>query len=330
MKSFSPFIFIFILLLSLTAYPQKSARYTLVIHGGAGNITPANLTAEKAAQYKTKLTEVLLHGDSILRAGGTSLDAVEACVRMMEDSPLFNAGKGAVFTAEGKNELDAAIMDGKTGMAGAVTGVTTIRNPISAARAVMEKSEHVMLSGRGAEAFAAEKGLEMVSPEYFFTPERWASYLKAKANADSISALDKKHGTVGCVAVDQQGNLAAATSTGGMMMKKYGRIGDSPVIGAGTYADNSTCAVSATGHGEFFIRNVVAYDVAALMKYKGLSLTQAANQVIMEKLKTMGGIGGIIAVDRNGNVAMPFNSQGMFRGYIQSGGKMKVAMFGNE
>lgn len=330
MKSFSPFIFIFILLLSLTAYPQKSARYTLVIHGGAGNITPANLTAEKAAQYKKKLTEVLLHGDSILRAGGTSLDAVEACVRMMEDSPLFNAGKGAVFTAEGKNELDAAIMDGKTGMAGAVTGVTTIRNPISAARAVMEKSEHVMLSGKGAEAFAAEKGLEMVSPEYFFTPERWASYLKAKANADSISALDKKHGTVGCVAVDQQGNLAAATSTGGMMMKKYGRIGDSPVIGAGTYADNSTCAVSATGHGEFFIRNVVAYDVAELMKYKGLSLTQAANQVIMEKLKTMGGIGGIIAVDSKGNIAMPFNSQGMFRGYIQSGGKMKVAMFGNE
>ena len=330
MKSFSPFIFIFILLLSLTAYPQKSARYTLVIHGGAGNITPANLTAEKAAQYKKKLTEVLLHGDSILRAGGTSLDAVEACVRMMEDSPLFNAGKGAVFTAEGKNELDAAIMDGKTGMAGAVTGVTTIRNPISAARAVMEKSEHVMLSGKGAEAFAAEKGLEMVSPEYFFTPERWASYLKAKANADSISALDKKHGTVGCVAVDQQGNLAAATSTGGMMMKKYGRIGDSPVIGAGTYADNSTCAVSATGHGEFFIRNVVAYDVAALMKYKGLSLTQAANQVIMEKLKTKGGIGGIIAVDNKGNIAMPFNSQGMFRGYIQSGGKMKVAMFGNE
>ena len=167
MKSFSPFIFIFILLLSLTAYPQKSPKYTVVIHGGAGNITPANLTAEKAAQYKKKLTEVLLHGDSILRAGGTSLDAVEACVRMMEDSPLFNAGKGAVFTAEGKNELDAAIMDGKTGMAGAVTGVTTIRNPISAARSVMEKSEHVMLSGKGAEAFAAEKGLEMVSPDYF-------------------------------------------------------------------------------------------------------------------------------------------------------------------
>jgi len=323
-------IFIVFLLLSISALPQNPVKYALVIHGGAGNITPANLNAEKAAQYKLKLTGVLRHGDSILKAGGTSLDAVEACVRMMEDSPLFNAGKGAVFTAEGKNELDAAIMDGKTGMAGAVAGVTTIRNPITAARAVMEKSEHVLLTGKGAEAFAAEKGLEMVSPDYFFTQSRWDSYVKAKANEDSITAIDKKHGTVGCVAVDSYGNLAAATSTGGMMMKKYGRIGDSPVIGAGTYADNATCAVSATGHGEFFIRNVVAYDVAALMKYKGLSLAQAANQVIMEKLKTMGGIGGIIAVDGKGNVAMPFNSQGMFRGYINSGGEMKVAMFGDK
>ena len=330
MKTISPFIFIFFLLLSISAHSQKSAKYALVIHGGAGNITPANLPPAKAAQYEAKLTEVLRHGDSILRAGGTSLDAVEACVRMMEDCPLFNAGKGAVFTAEGKNELDAAIMDGKTGMAGAVAGVTTIRNPITAARAVMEKSEHVMLSGKGAEAFAAEKGLEIVSPDYFFTPERWASYLKAKANADSISALDKKHGTVGCVAVDTYGNLAAATSTGGMMMKKYSRIGDSPVIGAGTYADNATCAVSATGHGEFFIRNVVAYDVAALMKYKGLTLAKAANEVVMVKLKTQGGVGGIIAVDNNGNVAMPFNSQGMFRGYVKSGGELKVAIFGDK
>lgn len=330
MKSFARLIFIVFLLLSISARPQNPVKYALVIHGGAGNITPANLPAEKAAQYEAKLTEVLRHGDSILKAGGNSLDAVEACVRMMEDSPLFNAGKGAVFTAEGKNELDAAIMDGKTGMAGAVAGVTTIRNPITAARAVMEKSEHVLLTGKGAEAFAAEKGLEMVSPDYFFTQSRWDSYVKAKANEDSITAIDKKHGTVGCVAVDSYGNLAAATSTGGMMMKKYGRIGDSPVIGAGTYADNATCAVSATGHGEFFIRNVVAYDVAARMKYKGLSLAQAANQVIMEKLKTMGGIGGIIAVDGKGNVAMPFNSQGMFRGYINSGGEMKVAMFGDK
>ena len=330
MKSFTPLAIIVFVLLSMATHPQKPVKYALVIHGGAGNITPANLSAEKAAQYEAKLAEVLRHGDSILRAGGTSLDAVEACVRMMEDCPLFNAGKGAVFTAEGKNELDAAIMDGKTGMAGAVAGVTTIRNPITAARAVMEKSDHVLLTGKGAETFAAEKGLDIVSPDYFYTPERWASYLKAKANADSISALDKKHGTVGCVAVDSYGNLAAATSTGGMMMKKYGRIGDSPIIGAGTYADNGTCAVSATGHGEFFIRNVVAYDVAALMKYKGLTLAKAANEVVMVKLKTQGGVGGIIAVDRNGNVALPFNSQGMFRGYIKSGGEMKVAMFGEK
>jgi beta-aspartyl-peptidase (threonine type) len=249
---------------------------------------------------------------------------------MMEDCPLFNAGKGAVFNAEGKNEMDAAIMDGKTGLAGAVAGVTTIRNPITAARAVMAKSEHVMLAGKGAETFATEQGLAIVSPEYFFTQSRWDAYLKAKANADSIDALDKKHGTVGCVALDKYGNLAAATSTGGMMLKKYGRIGDSPIIGAGTYADNNTCAVSTTGHGEFFIRNVVAYDISALMKYKGLSLIQAANEVIMIKLKNQGGDGGIIAVDKNGNIAMPFNTSGMFRGFIKSGGEMKVAMFGYE
>jgi len=220
MKSFARLIFIVFLLLSISARPQKPVKYVLVIHGGAGNITPANLTAAKAAQYEAKLTEVLRHGDSILKAGGSSLDAVEACVRMMEDCPLFNAGKGAVFTAEGKNELDAAIMDGKTGMAGAVAGVTTIRNPITAARAVMEKSEHVLLTGKGAETFAAERGLDIVSPEYFFTQARWDSYLKAKANEDSIAAIDKKHGTVGCVGIDHYGNTAAATSTGGMTLKK--------------------------------------------------------------------------------------------------------------
>lgn len=301
--------------------------YALVIHGGAGNITPTNLPADKAAQFELKLTEVLTFGDSILKAGGTSLDAVEACVRMMEDCPLFNAGKGAVFNAQGKNELDAAIMDGKTGLAGAVAGVTTIRNPISAARAVMQKSDHVMLSGTGAEIFAAEQGLEIVSPVYFFTQSRWDAYLKAKANTDSISALDKKHGTVGCVALDNYGNLAAATSTGGMTMKKYGRIGDTPVIGAGTYADNNTCAVSATGHGEFFIRNVVAYDISALMKYKNLPLAEAANEVVMVKLKTQGGTGGVIAVDKNGNIAMPFNTSGMFRGYVKAGGEKMVGIF---
>lgn len=319
-----------ILILSIKLYAQPSDTYTLVIHGGAGNITPANLPTEIAAQYEAKLKEVLRLGDSILKAGGTSLDAVEACVRMMEDCPLFNAGKGAVFNAEGKNELDAAIMDGKTGMAGAVAGVTTIRNPISAARAVMEKSSHVMLAGKGAETFAAEKGLEIVSPEYFYTPKCWNEYLKVKTRTDSLTAIEKKHGTVGCVALDKYGNLAAATSTGGMTYKKYGRIGDTPIIGAGTYADNYTCAISATGYGEFFIRNVVAYDISAIMKYKGLSLEEAAEEVIMHKLKQLGGTGGIIGVDNKGNIAMPFNTTGMFRGYVKSGGEMKVAIFGEK
>ena len=304
------------------------SNYTLVIHGGAGNITQANLPADLAVQFESKLNEVLRNGDSILKAGGTSLDAVESCVRMMEDCPLFNAGKGAVFNAEGKNELDAAIMDGKTGLAGAVAGVTTIRNPITAARAVMEKSNHVMLAGKGAETFAAENGLEIVTPDYFFTQPRWDSYLKAKSHFDSISELDKKHGTVGCVALDTYGNLAAATSTGGMTFKKYGRIGDTPVIGAGTYADNKTCAVSATGHGEFFIRNMVAYDIAAIMKYKGLSVSEASEVVVMHKLKKQGGSGGIIAVDKYGNVAMTFNTTGMFRGYVKAGGESMVGIFG--
>jgi L-asparaginase / beta-aspartyl-peptidase len=330
MKTLTILLATFFLLLTLRSNSQSPGNYTLVIHGGAGNITKANLPAEKASEFEAKLTEVLRHGDSILKAGGTSLDAVESCVRMMEDCPLFNAGKGAVFNAEGKNELDAAIMDGKTGLAGAVAGVTTIRNPISAARAVMEKSNHVMLAGKGAETFAADQGLEIVSPDYFFTQPRWDVYLKAKKNNDSIDALDKKHGTVGCVAVDQYGNLAAATSTGGMTYKKYGRIGDSPIIGAGTYAENNTCAVSATGHGEFFIRNVVAYDISALMKYKGLPLAEAANEVIMIKLKKLGGTGGIIAVDKSGNIAMPFNTSGMFRGFVKSGGEIKVWIFGEE
>jgi len=328
MKATISLFFSFFLFLTFSASSQNSGNYTLVIHGGAGNIAKANLPADKIVEFEAKLTEVLKHGDSILKAGGTSLDAVESCVRMMENSPLFNAGKGAVFNADGKNELDAAIMDGKTGLAGAVAGVKTIRNPITAARAVMEKSNHVMLSGIGAETFAAEQGLEIVSPEYFFTQLRWDAYLKAKANADSMDNMDKKHGTVGCVAVDKYGNLAAATSTGGMTLKKYGRVGDTPVIGAGTYADNNTCAVSATGHGEFFIRNVVAYDIAAIMKYKGSTLAEAANEVVMIKLKNQGGIGGIIAVDKNGNIALPFNTSGMFRGYTKSGGEIKVAMFG--
>jgi L-asparaginase / beta-aspartyl-peptidase len=329
MKKLSLFVFTVLIICSLKSYAQSRAAYSLVIHGGAGNITPENLPAEQAVQYEYELKEVLKRGDSILKAGGSSLDAVEACVRMMEDCPLFNAGKGAVFNAEGKNEMDAAIMDGKTGMAGAVAGVAVIKNPISAARAVMEKSNHVMLAGKGAETFATEQGLELVSPDYFFTQQRWDSYMNVKIRNDSTDNADKKHGTVGCVAVDMFGNLAAATSTGGMTFKKYGRIGDSPVIGAGTYADNNTCAVSATGHGEFFIRNVVAYDIAAIMKYKGLSVAEAAEVVVMHKLKSQGAAGGIIAVDKSGNIAMPFNTTGMFRGYVKAGGEMKVAMFGD-
>jgi beta-aspartyl-peptidase (threonine type) len=327
MKLNTALLIIIYVCFSFSVRSQNPENYTLVIHGGAGNITKENLPPEIAAQFESKLNEVLRNGDSILKAGGTSLDAVESCVRMMEDCPLFNAGKGAVFNAEGINELDAAIMDGKTGLAGAVAGVTTIRNPISAARVVMEKSNHVMLAGKGAEAFAAEQGLEIVSPEYFFTQPRWDSYLKAKTHFDSISELDKKHGTVGCVALDTYGNLAAATSTGGMTFKKYGRIGDTPVIGAGTYADNKTCAVSATGHGEFFIRNLVAYDIAAILKYKGLSVSEAAEVVVMHKLKKQGGTGGIIAVDKNGNIAMPFNTSGMFRGYVKAGGERMVGIF---
>ena len=329
--SCKPFYILFLLLFVnsqlFSQTKELRTNYALVIHGGAGNITPENLPADIAAEYEKVLNQVLKVGDSILLNGGTSIDAVETCVRMMEDSPLFNAGKGAVFNAEGKNELDAAIMDGNTGLAGAVAGVTSIRNPISAARAVMEKSNHVILSGKGAEIFAAEQGLEIVSPEYFFTQSRWNAYLKAKAFNDSIGEIDKKHGTVGCVALDRHGNLAAATSTGGMTYKKYGRIGDTPVIGAGTYADNKTCAVSATGHGEFFMRNMVAYDIAAIMKYKGLSVTEAAEVVVMHKLKKQGGTGGIIAVDKKGNIAMPFNTKGMFRGYVKAGGERMVGIF---
>lgn len=328
---------------------EAKSRITLVIHGGAGTITRQNLTPEKEKAYRQALQQALQAGYAVLQGGGTSLDAVEAAIRLMEDSPLFNAGKGAVFTNEGKNELDAAIMDGKTGKAGAVASVTTIKNPVSAARAVMEQSEHVMMIGPGAEKFAKEKGLQIVDPSYFRTDTRYKQLQKAReaesatpatppkksgirnrlgdGTADLIFSEGRKFGTVGAVALDQFGNLAAATSTGGMTNKRYGRVGDSPIIGAGTYADNNTCAVSATGHGEFFIRSVVAYDIAALMDYKGLTVQQAAGEVVMKKLADRGGEGGVIALDRNGNMAMPFNSAGMYRGYIKAGGKSEVRIF---
>ncbi|GAA4444805.1 isoaspartyl peptidase/L-asparaginase [Pontibacter saemangeumensis] len=314
-------------------------KITLVIHGGAGTITRDNMTPEQENAYKEKLNEALKTGYAILEKGGSSLDAVEATVRVMEDSPLFNAGKGAVFTNEGKNELDAAIMDGKTLKAGAIASVTTIRNPISAARAVMEQSEHVMMIGAGAEKFAREKGLEIVDPSYFHTETRFQQLQKIRdkekteldhnggtGSTENIFVEGQKFGTVGAVALDAYGNVAAATSTGGMTNKRYGRVGDVPIIGAGTYADNNTCAVSATGHGEYFIRSVVAHDIASLMDYKGLSLKKAADEVVMKKLVERGGEGGVIAVDRNGNIAMPFNSAGMYRGYIKKG-KSEVAIY---
>jgi beta-aspartyl-peptidase (threonine type) len=345
---------ILLAILSLPAFAQDfSDKITLVIHGGAGTITRANMSPEREKAYKAVLNEALQKGYAVLKKGGTSVQAVEATIHVMEDSPLFNAGKGAVFTNEGKNELDASIMEGKILKAGAVAGVTNIKNPISAAIAVMEKSEHVMMAGPGAEKFAKEQGLEIVDPSYFYTEARYKALEKAKAaekteldhDAKEEKAIKKapktgkveleeliftegrKFGTVGCVALDKFGNLAAGTSTGGMTNKKYGRIGDAPIIGAGTYANNATCAVSATGHGEYFIRSVVAHDISALMEYKGLSLQDAANEVVMKKLVERGGEGGIISLDRDGNIAMPFNSEGMYRGYIKSDGKSEILIY---
>lgn len=302
--------------------------WVIVIHGGAGNINPDEMTAEKERQYRDKLKEALEKGATVLDSGGSSLDAVVAAINILEDSPLFNAGKGAVFNADGVNELDASIMDGKTLNAGAVAGVTTIKNPIDAARLVMEKSGHVMLIKEGAEKFARENGLEMVDPSYFFTENRWNALQEAKKREQqNLENKTKKGGTVGCVALDKQGNLAAGTSTGGMTNKMYGRVGDSPIIGAGTFANNQSCAVSATGHGEFFIRNVVAYDISARMLYQNQTLEQAASEVINNKLKQQGGNGGVIALDKNGNIAMPFNTTGMFRGFCKSGGQPETAIF---
>ena len=309
------------------AYSQNSKpEYALVIHGGAGSIYKGRYSPEEEKEYIDKLTEALNLGDSLLRNNKSSLDVVEAVINILENSPLFNSGKGAVFTSEGKNELDASIMDGKTLNAGAVAGVTTIKNPISAARKVMTNSKHVLLSGKGAEKFAAEQGLKIVEPSYFYTEKSWNSYLRRKKKIDSDK---EKHGTVGCVALDKFGNLAAGTSTGGMTYKMYGRVGDSPIIGAGTYADNNTCAVSATGHGEFFIRNVVAYDISARMKYLNESIEESANYVINEKLKKINASGGVIAIDKNANISMPFNTSGMFRGYIRSDGVPKVFLYKN-
>lgn len=331
-------------ILSLCAVLQLATaqqhKYVMAIHGGAGTILKKNLTDSMEAAYKDGLKQALLAGHRVLQQeGGTSLDAVEAAVKVLEENPLFNAGKGAVFTSEGKNELDAAIMDGKTLRAGAVAGVTNVKSPIQAARAVMQHSPHVMMVGAGAEKFAKEQGLEIVDPRYFYTEDRWQGLQKARAQDSIATQLDHaaqsgnnelykdyKYGTVGAVAVDQSGNLAAATSTGGMTNKRYGRVGDSPIIGAGNYADNATVAVSGTGWGEFFIRSVAAYDVAARMQYGDVSITDAAAAVI-KKIGDMGGDGGLIAINQKGEVAMPFNTAGMYRGTIQADGTIEIQIY---
>ncbi len=331
----------------------QNPKLGFMIHGGAGVISKATMTPENEKQHRAKLEEALMAGYKALQAGKTSLDAVEIAIKILEDSPLYNAGKGAVFTNDGKNELDASIMDGKTLGAGAVAGLRNVKNPITLARAVMEKSEHVMMFGDGAEKFAREQKIEIVDAKYFWTKHRWdalqqilreaKSKVKSqkskseevqspKSNVKTLdfgqAALDtNRFGTVGAVALDRNGDLAAGTSTGGMTNKRYGRVGDAPIIGAGTYANNNTCAVSATGWGEYFIRLGVARDISSLMEYRQLPIQNAADTVIKQKLQKLGGDGGVIAMDKFGNMAMSFNSEGMYRAYINGDGKPVVEIY---
>ena len=321
----------------------EKAPLTIVIHGGAGALEPGRYTPEQEVAFQAKLTEALDQGYAVLDQGGSALDAVVAAIIIMEDSPYFNAGKGAVFTEEGKNELDAAIMDGRTRNAGAITGVKRIKNPITLARAVMENSEHVMFAGEGAEEFAAEQGFDTVKNKYFYTDSRWRSYRQAKARAKerrkaaergeeqgAALPIDFKFGTVGAVALDSDGNLAAGTSTGGMTLKRFGRVGDAPIIGAGTYADNQSCAVSATGHGEYFMRLTIARDICAQVEYGGASVADAADDVINNRLQNLGGTGGVIVLGADGSHSLVFNTAGMFRGAKQEGGEARVAIYGDE
>ena len=314
---------------------METKKIGLAIHGGAGTIERSNITPEREREYRVGLQRALTAGYEILKRGGSSLDATEGAVRVLEDDPHFNAGKGSVFTSAGTNEMDAAIMDGKTLAAGAVASLKHIKSPISLARLVMEKSGHVMMDSEGAEAFAKENGIELVDQKYFFTQDRWDALQKIKAaEKNRTSSVGKaflitdqdQHGTVGAVALDQNGNLAAATSTGGTTNKRPGRVGDTPVIGAGTYANNATCAVSATGDGEYFIRATVARDVSALMEYRGLSLNEAA-QAALDKVAKLGGTGGLIAIDQQGNITLPFNTSGMYRGYVDPNGKFVVEIY---
>jgi beta-aspartyl-peptidase (threonine type) len=302
--------------------------FGIAIHGGAGTLPRAEMSPEADHRYRAGLAAALDAGYALLDAGGTSLDAVTRAVVLLEDNPLFNAGRGSVFTLEGRNELDAAIMDGSNLHAGAVCGVTRIKNPIELARAVMEQSEHVMLAGAGAEEFAAARGFSFVPQSYFYTPERWRQLERIRGGDTALSALTISHvGTVGAVALDDQGRLAAATSTGGMTGKRYQRIGDSPIIGAGTYADDRSCAVSATGHGEVFIRAAVAHDICARVRFGGRSLVQAAREVVLGELREMHGEGGIVAIDARGEIAIEFNSEGMFRASRKEGEPAHIAIY---
>lgn len=322
--------------------PQKP-RLGFMIHGGAGVIKRGSIAPEREKEYRDKLQEALLAGYKALQEGRPGLDAVEIAIRLLEDSPLFNAGKGSVFTSDGRIELDASVMDGKTLAAGAIGAVHRVKNPITLARAVMERSPHVMMVGDGAEKFATENKIELVDEKYFWTQPRWDSLQKTlKEEKEKAAPADKKtgsstgaqaelpekhYGTVGAVALDSKGNIAAGTSTGGMENKKYGRVGDSPIIGAGTYADNNTCGVSGTGHGEYFIRLGIARDISALMEYRGLTVQAAADMAIKQKLQRLGGDGGVIAIDKFGNMAISFNSEGMYRAYIDSNGKPVVEIY---
>ena len=316
-------------------------KFALAIHGGAGTILRSSMTAEKELSYKKALEDAITSGESVLAIGGRSIDAVEAAIRTLEDNPLFNAGRGAVFTNERKHEMDASLMNGKDLSAGAVAGVQNIKNPISLARGVMERSEHVFMAGLGAQEFAKKINAEFMADDYFFVQMRYDQLQQAKESDTMILdhtvdkarpdkspfGREKKFGTVGCVALDVHGNLAAGTSTGGMTNKKHGRVGDTPIIGAGTYANNKTCAVSCTGHGEFFIRSVVAYDISCLMEYKGLTLKKACDIVVMDKLVKIGGEGGLIALDAKGNIELPYNSEGMYRASKKEGEELFIGIY---
>ena len=308
--------------------------YSIALHGGAGVIEPNILTSEKETAYKNALNEALQIGKSILKDGGSSLDAVTRTVMSLEDCPLFNAGKGAVFNSQGKHEMDASVMNGKDLSAGAIGAITGVKNPILLCNKVMQHSEHVYLSGEGALEFAKQVGAEIMKDDYFFDQFRYDQFQQAqKAGTVQLDHAmnplnEKKFGTVGAVALDENGNLAAATSTGGMTNKKFGRVGDTPIIGSGTYANNNTCAVSATGHGEYFIRAVVAHDISCLIEYKGLSLKEACDEVVKNKLLKLKGEGGVIAIDPNGNIELCFNSSGMYRASANSAGDEIIAIYG--